>query len=322
MASPPYHPSSSIGSSSNNAPYPAISQMAKRRQSDNPASTPASKRRKASLAQMNFNSATHPLRQTSFPPERASHSPAADSRSPSVDRMSIVSGSFAAGGKKKKQRKGKSRDTENSPVLGPRASSVSIEMSKGMLGKSNSDHIMEEEEDEVDQELAINTTENPREERVKEERRRHLLTRAFNPEQWQRYEAWRSSKLSDSVVRRIVNQTLSQSAPQQVILAVRSVAKIFAGDMIERARKVQTEWLEISGENPGLPSNADIVDQTTSEKKEKRRGPLMPDHLREAFRRHMLTDTALVGQLGLWQHQQQSGVERFGVKVGCKQLFK
>jgi hypothetical protein len=35
----------------------------------------------------------------------------------------------------------------------------------------------------------------------------------------------------------IVNQTLSQSAPASVILAVKSVAKIFAREMIEGARK-------------------------------------------------------------------------------------
>jgi transcription initiation factor TFIID subunit 11 len=50
----------------------------------------------------------------------------------------------------------------------------------------------------------------------------------------------------------------------------------------------------------------------------------LPDHLREAFRRHMLeADGGLVGQLGLWQQQQQGGVpERGGVKMGGKKLFK
>ncbi len=56
--------------------------------------------------------------------------------------------------------------------------------------------------------------------------------------------------------------------------------------------------------------------------KEKRRGPLLPEHLREAFRRHMLSDPGLVGQLGLWQQQNGSGVERFGLRVRGKRLFK
>jgi transcription initiation factor TFIID subunit 11 len=56
---------------------------------------------------------------------------------------------------------------------------------------------------------------------------------------------------------------------------------------------------------------------------EKRRGPLLPDHLREAHRRRIISgEGALVGQLGLWQLQQNSGVERFGVKLGGKRLLK
>ncbi|POS83231.1 hypothetical protein EPUL_004690 [Erysiphe pulchra] len=315
MASPPSSQNFSTVSPSNAVFQQPIPHMAKRRQSDNPPSAPVNKRRKASMAPLNFSSIAHPLRQTSFPPERTSQSPMGHSRSPSVDRMSIVSGSAAAY-KKKKTRTGKTRDVENTPV-----SDVFLAPdSKGTTEKLINDVNLDEEEEELNQELTINATENFKKERIEEERRRHLLTRAFNKEQWQRYEAWRSSKLSDSV---IVNQTLSQSAPQQVILAVRSVAKVFAGDMIERARKVQTEWLEISGENPGLPliktEDKSIPDQKGEEK---RRGPLMPDHLREAYRRHLLTDTALVGQLGLWQLQQQSGVERFGARIGGKQLFK
>jgi transcription initiation factor TFIID subunit 11 len=102
---------------------------------------------------------------------------------------------------------------------------------------------------------------------------------------------------------------------------------MFAGDMIEGARKVQTEWLEAMPPSYVDPQTNQPV--STSDGKpvwpgdEKRRGALLPDHLREAFRRHMLeADGGLVGQLGLWQAQQHSGVERFGTKVGGKKLFK
>ena len=120
----------------------------------------------------------------------------------------------------------------------------------------------------------------------------------------------------------IVNQTLSQSAPQGVILAVRSVAKLFAGEMIEGARKVQSEWLESSDESQtGLPSPPAEGDKP--KEKETRRGPLMPDHLRESIRRHRMTrDGGLAGQLGLIRSLGHSGVERFGVKVQGKRLMK
>src|SRR5438045_1563084 len=98
MASPPYNHSYTSAIS---PPYPSHAQLPqppKRRQSDMPSSSPAIKRRKASMLSTT-SASSHPLRQTSFPPENNSRTPAF-SRSPSMDPMSIVSGSVA-GGKKK-----------------------------------------------------------------------------------------------------------------------------------------------------------------------------------------------------------------------------
>lgn len=101
------------------------------------------------------------------------------------------------------------------------------------------------------------------------------------------------------------------------------MAKIFAGEMIEGARKVQTQWLESSGEDQttGLPSPP--AEGAQSKPKETRRGPLQPEHLQEALRRQKIArEGGSTGQLGLWQHQMSSGVERFGTKLGGKRLFK
>lgn len=114
--------------------------------------------------------------------------------------------------------------------------------------------------------------------------------------------------------------------PPGVILAIKAAAKMFAGDMIEGARKVQTEWLECLPESHIDPQTGKViapVETPVLPGDEKRRAPLLPDHLREAFRRHILeADGGLVGQLGLWQAQQSSGVERFGIKAQGKRLFK
>jgi len=262
------------------------------------------------------NLSAHPLRQTSFPPELVAephnYSP---SRSPSVDTMSLVSGSVA-GIKKKRGRKLKSKDKENddASLLGVRGKS---HVSKR---EQSRDHTVEEEEEDGGEEMAVNMAKTSKEEKAQEEQRRHMLTRAFDEDQWMRYEAWRSSKLSDAVVRRIVNQTLSQSVPAAVILAVKSATKVFAGDLIEEARKVQSQWIKATQDSQtGLPSPPN----EGYNPEEKRRGPLLPDHLREAFRRHMLEGAGgLVGELGLWQQQQCSGVERFGTKLGGKRLMK
>jgi transcription initiation factor TFIID subunit 11 len=61
---------------------------------------------------------------------------------------------------------------------------------------------VEEEEDDGDQ-TALAMIANTNEETQKEKTRLALLTQSFDDEQWKRYEAWRSSKLSDAVVRRV-----------------------------------------------------------------------------------------------------------------------
>ena len=72
--------------------------------------------------------------------------------------------------------------------------------------------------------------------------------------------------------------------------------------------------------------NADIKSKyptPPAEEDAKRRPPLNAEHFVEALRRHKVSQQgALTGQLGLWQIQQSSGVERFGVRVGGKRLLK
>ncbi|KAH7371839.1 histone-fold-containing protein [Cadophora sp. MPI-SDFR-AT-0126] len=319
MASPPYNHNYPSAIS---PPYPSNAQLPaplKRRQSDMPSSAPSIKRRKASmLSTTSATSLAHPLRQTSFPPENNGRTPTF-SRSPSMDTMSLVSGS---GAKKKKPRKSKGKDADNSSVAGTRAKSVVSNGGRAKRRASRDLTAEEEDEDDGGDNITMDMAAASHEDKAKEDKRRHILTQSFTPEQFARYEAWRSSKLADAVVRRIVNQTLSQSVPPGVILAVKSATKVFAGNLIEGARKVQTQWIEATGDRqvdlPSPPAEDDVPPE-----KEKRRGPLLPDHLREAFRRHMLEgDGGLVGELGLWQQQQHSGVERFGVKVQGKRLLK
>jgi transcription initiation factor TFIID subunit 11 len=138
--------------------------------------------------------------------------------------------------------------------------------------------------------------------------------------------------VGDTDALQIVNQTLSQSAPANVILAIRSVAKLFAGDMIEGARKVQAQWNysdealkeEIKKKMEMLPTPpADIPTEVMNEVKRLPAGPLEPDHLREAHRRYKASmEGGMAGQMSLWHAQHQSGVERFAPKAKGKRLFK
>lgn len=111
-----------------------------------------------------------------------------------------------------------------------------------------------------------------------------------------------------------------------VSTAVKAVAKLFAGELIETARNVQGDWIAAGEKQTDLPSpppsmNDAGIDKETEEP-EPRRGPLRPDHLREAWRRYRLSGASRgVGVQQLWHAQQGSGVERFSTRTR-KRLFK
>jgi transcription initiation factor TFIID subunit 11 len=110
---------------------------------------------------------------------------------------------------------------------------------------------------------------------------------------------------------------------------MKGVSKQYAGSLIERARKIQTQWIEASNEDQttGKPldsqedSGDDQIDGAKRVEMEERRGPLTADHFREALRRYKLErDSNGVGVLGLGGNR--SGVERFGLKAMGRRLLR
>jgi transcription initiation factor TFIID subunit 11 len=139
-------------------------------------------------------------------------------------------------------------------------------------------------------------------------------------------------------VLQVVNATVSQSVPGMVSTAVRAVAKLFAGEIIEQARMVQAEWIESGEQQSEVPAppkqqptkSDDVADELlnaaensdVTNEDQMRRGPLRPDHLREAWKRYRFSgESRGVGMQQLWHTQQSSGVERFSTRTG-KRIFK
>ncbi|KAM5344780.1 hypothetical protein ACJ41O_010642 [Fusarium nematophilum] len=328
MASPPYATSPSGMS----PPYPSPAQIPnKKRSSTLDVNAPPGKRRKpSSLSQTSSSAAAvnHPLRQTSFPPEAGRSRSPYPARSPSVDASSHVSGSAVsgtAGGaapKKKRGRKAKNakqdegREQTPSLVGGKAPTAVS-----GQGGDKEDD-----DEDDEKAEMALeDVVARTQEQKQEEIRLRAMLVEAFDSQQYNRYELWRAAKLADSVVKRVVNATVSQSVPQNVSTAVKAVTKLFAGEIIEAARNVQGEWIaagEKQSELPTPPPSTNDDPAAAEEEIDLKRGPLRPDHLREAWRRYRLSgESRGVGVQQLWHAQQGDGVERFSTRTG-KRLFK
>ncbi|TPR06975.1 hypothetical protein CAN33_0025260 [Aspergillus niger] len=103
-----------------------------------------------------------------------------------------------------------------------------------------------------------------------------LLVDAFNPIQSERYDLFKRAKLRKETLRRIVNHALSQSVPASVVTTINGFTKVFAGEIIEKARTVQAERpmsTPMGKKDVKLPPNP-------------HRGQLLPSHLREALRRY------------------------------------
>ncbi|KAJ3170118.1 hypothetical protein HDU87_008835 [Geranomyces variabilis] len=92
------------------------------------------------------------------------------------------------------------------------------------------------------------------------------LFQTFTPEQQARYEAFRRSKIPKPTMKKHLTALCGQSVSDSTAIVVAGVAKLFVGEMTERAREVMLEWGDT--------------------------GALQPGHLREAYRRYKTNPTA------------------------------
>ncbi|KAK3947636.1 hTAFII28-like protein conserved region-domain-containing protein [Pseudoneurospora amorphoporcata] len=407
MASPPNHNNYSFPGGARSPPHlPSLttSSLSKKRAADGPGGpSPNMKRRKGSV--MSIGSA-HPLRQTSFPPDEAPGGGGARSPSVDMDAMSYVSGtgqsvvSAAASAaptaavptgppKKKRGRKSKAEKArEQTPSLaggagagGKPGTAPPSEVGGSTVGrgaksaaaggKDGQGQQEDQDDDEGPTEVAATADTLTKEEKEEEHRQRGMLINAFSADQFDRFENWRAANLSKAGVRRLINATISQSVTENVVIGMRAVAKVFIGDIIEGARRVQAEWIEKTDEKqtdlpspPATPhhaaaSNSNAASQqpqtqggdpqpngenkeggdtaadksdenmpdASQKEKEKerddRRGPLRPEHLREALRRYKMSfEGGGVGMQLIWHQQQQNGVERFPTRTGGRRIFR
>lgn len=105
-----------------------------------------------------------------------------------------------------------------------------------------------------------------------EKRKLAILLEAFDDDQNQRYEAFRRANLNKAAVKRLANQVLSQSVTANVGTVIGGFSKVFTGEIIELALEIQKSWGH--------------------------EGPLLPDHLREAWRRYRVEMHGAVGFKG------------------------
>lgn len=323
-------------------------------------------RRKPSIA--SATSSAHPLRQTSFPPQdsleaqhaaftKAQYSPTdsvdvsdSEINGPSSDLLGsedLVSIGGGGGRSKKRKRKGPGRPPKNAAL---RAGSQSLlngddnTSSKRANTAGASILADNDEDDEPDEEVGGKPGHAIYEggsmtaaELAKRDMERSLLYNQLGVggEYAERWTAYRGAMLKKEAVRRLVNATLSQSVPDTVMRAVNAYVKMFAGQIIERARDVQEEWHACTPEIPVDPSDESKKEPNPAYERaqsavlpdggveaavrQENLGPLMPDHLREALRRYKADRHG--GTVGFTGISQQGRVER-AAGMGGKRLFR
>jgi transcription initiation factor TFIID subunit 11 len=145
-----------------------------------------------------------------------------------------------------------------------------------------------------------------------------MLLEAFTPDQAERYETWRRVKLRKDSVRKLTNHTLSQSVPASIVTTISGYTKVLISELVERARDVQLEWLAAEDRLPdgeSVPSDTPLKERFKPED----RGPLLPDHIREAYRRYKKDrEGGCAGMLGL----SLLGRESTAARTGGRKLFR
>lgn len=306
----------------------------------------------------------------SFAPENDSGagSPGTYERSPSVD--SVATGSMVngtGGGKKRKRKDGDAMSATGSSMRGSgKRNESGAGSSAGPNGEGGGDNNNDEDDDDdLDEDVDTMLEGGRATEASKKQDKEHerILMQAMTPSQSDRYATYRRIKLRPAIVRRLVNQTLSQSVPGPVVTAVTSYSKAFIGELIDRALTVRDEWAAARTHvpNPNLPPQLltrgltdafahkpdakpmpnhileaglykNQVDPTQGywkevaketglqdRLKECDKGPLTPDHLREALRRYKRDrEGGGAGFAGL----SLEGPERTLARTGGKRLFR
>ncbi|KAH7351438.1 hTAFII28-like protein conserved region-domain-containing protein [Pyrenochaeta sp. MPI-SDFR-AT-0127] len=207
----------------------------------------------SSISSANPNKRRKPSNlRNAFSPDAESVGSPRFSRSPSLDSVATTSVVNGVGGKKRR-RKGDTGD-------GGSVAGSSVRGGKGADGRSavggdgeGQDYEEEEDDDDMGEEMGMAMEEGgmtAEDRRKLEKDHERMLMEYMTPAQQERYATYRRIRLKRETVRKLVNQTLSQSVPQPVIIAVTSYAKSFLGELIDRALTVRDEWQAVKTHHP------------------------------------------------------------------------
>ncbi len=110
----------------------------------------------------------------------------------------MASGSVFSGIRKKKPRKSKGKDNDEDSIAGGRATSIAAAGKR----RGSRDQTADISEDGGD-EPTVEASAERQAERKRREARQRVITQYFDEQQFERYAAWRASRLPTATVRRV-----------------------------------------------------------------------------------------------------------------------
>lgn len=138
---------------------------------------------------------------------------------------------------------------------------------------------------------------------LSEDEKRRLLITSFTEDQMERFEAYRRMTVNKPGVKKICNSILGHSIPQNIAVVMAGLSKLLLGDIITRAFEVQEREykaqliIDIEAKKQQkretlrkLAAGVDVQEAPTRklEYLGDLRGPLQPEHIREAWRLYRL----------------------------------
>jgi transcription initiation factor TFIID subunit 11 len=171
--------------------------------------------------------------------------------------ISGTTGGAGDSGVGKKRKRGEKRARGRPPKNGDDARSTTGTQKGAASTTGKADDAPEEEEDDEEDDAAAGRAMLDESAELMEEADRRGKEFLLHMPEWQleRHGTWKRAKLKTNNVRTLVNQTLSQSVPANVITVVAAYTKMFAGLIVEGARDVQAEWAAVAEKRPDGEDN-------------------------------------------------------------------
>lgn len=166
-------------------------------------------------------------------------------------------GSSGVGKKRKRgEKRARGRPPKNAALNDDARSTTGTQKGAASTTGKVDDAAEEEEEDDEEDTAGTRALQDENAAQMEEADRRGKEFLLHMPEwQLERHGTWKRAKLKTNNVRTLVNQTLSQSVPANVITVVAAYTKMFAGLIVEGSRDVQAEWLAVAEKRPDGEDN-------------------------------------------------------------------